>query len=219
MLAMLVGCASGPGKATSYTVRRGDTLDAIAQRYHVEVRDLARWNGIGRDNVIHPGQILRLYSSDSRRMKVAGQGRSAASSIPAPPATTTLPVGPPVQWQWPVDGGIAVLTARPNGGNGLMIRGAAGQEIKSAAGGRVVYTGTGLLGYGQLLIIKHNDSYLSAYGHTATLLVHEGDYVVAGQRIGTMGTDPQGTPALYFEIRINGAAGNPLAYLPQQRAR
>lgn len=95
-----------------------------------------------------------------------------------------------------------------------MIRGTAGQEIRSAASGRVVYFGSGLLGLGQLLIIKHNDSYLSAYGHADAVVVHEGDYVVAGQRIASMGTDGQGKPSLYFEIRINGAPGNPLTYLP-----
>jgi lipoprotein NlpD len=214
LLIALVGCASGPGKAGSYTVRRGDTLYAIAQRYHVEVRDLASWNGIGRDNVIHPGQVLRLYASS--RSRATSKQRRAEPSAPAPRAATALPMAPPVPWQWPVDGGTAVLTTRPNGGSGLMIRGTAGQEVKSAGAGRVVYTGSGLLGYGQLLIIKHNESYLSAYGHTATLSVHEGDYVLAGQRIGTMGTDTQGTPALYFEIRINGAAANPLTYLPSR---
>jgi len=95
-----------------------------------------------------------------------------------------------------------------------MFHGQAGQEVRSAAGGRVVYSGTGLLGLGRLLIIKHNESYLSAYGHTDAVLVKEGDYVAAGQRIASMGSDNQGVPSLYFEIRINGAPGNPLAYLP-----
>ena len=89
--------------------------------------------------------------------------------------------------------------------------------MRAAAGGRVVYSGTGLLGYGQLVIIKHSETYLSAYGHTQSVAVREGDAVSAGQRIATMGNGPQGTPMLYFEIRINGTPGNPLSLLPQRR--
>lgn len=77
-----------------------------------------------------------------------------------------------------------------------------------------MYTGSGLLGYGQLVIIKHNDAYLSAYAHTQAVSIREGDAVAAGQRIATMGAGPQGAPMLYFEIRVNGAPGNPLTYLP-----
>jgi len=95
-----------------------------------------------------------------------------------------------------------------------MIHGTAGQEVRCAAGGRVVYSGIGLLGLGRLLIIKHSDTYLSAYGLTDAVIVSEGDYVAAGQRIASMGSDNQGVPSLYFEIRINGAPGNPLTFLP-----
>ncbi|MET0496778.1 MAG: peptidoglycan DD-metalloendopeptidase family protein [Steroidobacteraceae bacterium] len=221
---VLAACASDPDRSLAYTVKRGDTLFSIAQRHHVDLRDLARWNGIGRDNVIHPGQVLRLYAPNSRATVVAKNRNPKAPAKAAPPARpkasppTPQVLAPPVQWRWPVDGGAVTLTTRPNGGHGLMIRGTAGQEIRSAAGGRVVYSGTGLLGLGQLLIIKHNDSYLSAYGHTATVAVNEGDYVAAGQRIATMGKDGQGIASLYFEIRINGAPGNPLTYLPVRPA-
>ncbi len=128
-----------------------------------------------------------------------------------------MPAGPPVRWSWPVDGGNVVLTTRPNGGQGLTIDGRAGQDIRAAGAGRVVYSGTGLLGYGQLVIIKHNETYLSAYGHTQAVVVKEGDAVAAGQRIATMGKGPQGTPMLYFEIRIDGSPRNPLSLLPQRR--
>ena len=121
-----------------------------------------------------------------------------------------------MRWQWPVDGGTATLTTRPNGGQGLTISGERGQAVLAAAGGRVVYNGTGLLGYGQLLIIKHNESYLTAYGHIEAVTVAEGDAVIPGQRIAAMGTGPQGVPLLYFEIRLNGAPGNPLLLLPQR---
>jgi lipoprotein NlpD len=98
----------------------------------------------------------------------------------------------------------------------LNISGELGQPVLAAADGKVVYTGTGLLGYGQLMIIKHNESYLSAYGHIESVAVIEGDAVLAGQRVAAMGNGPQGAPLLYFEIRLNGAPGNPLLLLPQR---
>jgi lipoprotein NlpD len=88
-----------------------------------------------------------------------------------------------------------------------------GDDVRAAAAGRVVYTGSGLLGYGQLVILKHNETYLSAYGHTQSVAVREGDAVSAGQRIATMGAGPNGAAMLYFEIRINGTPGNPLTFL------
>jgi lipoprotein NlpD len=126
-------------------------------------------------------------------------------------------VGPPVQWLWPVQSGNVTLTTRPNGGQGLTIAGTAGQEIRSAGAGRVVYTGTGLLGYGQLVIVKHNETYLSAYGHTKAVMVHERDSVQAGQAIATMGEGPNGSPMLYFEIRINGRPTDPRPLLPANK--
>ena len=202
------GCASHPERASTYIVKRGDTLSAIAERHKVAWQDLARWNGIGRDYVIHPGQVLKLYPS------------RAARTAPASPARQTVPAraptAPPVQWQWPVSGGTATLTSRPNGGQGLTVSGRLGEDIRAAAAGNVVYTGSGLLGYGQLVILKHNATYLSAYGHTQSVAVHEGDAVIAGQRIATMGAGPNGDAMLYFEIRINGTPGNPLTFLPKR---
>jgi lipoprotein NlpD len=205
---LLSGCASQPERPATYTVKRGDTLYAIAWRHQLYWEDLARWNGIGRGHVIHVGQVLKLYPSRG----------SQASSRPAPssPArqTTPAPSAPPVQWQWPVTGGTATLTTRPNGGQGLTVSGQLGEDIRAAAAGNVVYTGSGLLGYGQLVILKHNATYLSAYGHTKSVSVREGDAVIAGQRIATMGAGPNGDAMLYFEIRINGTPGNPLTFLP-----
>lgn len=215
--AMLAACASSPSRDATYTVKRGDTLYAIAQRYRVDYRELARWNGIGRDNLIVPGQVLRLHAPGAR---VASRATAPSAGSAGEPRVAAVPpvLAPPVPWLWPVTGGAATLTARPNGGHGLTIRGTHGQDIFCASSGRVVYLGAGLLGYGQLLIIKHNDSYLSAYGHTESVTVHEGDYVAAGQRVATMGDDPQGRPTLYFEIRINGAPRNPLLFLPARPA-
>jgi lipoprotein NlpD len=209
----LSACSSTPERPATYTVKRGDTLYAIAWRHRLEYRDLARWNGVGRDYVIYPGQKLRLYPPSGR----VARATPAKERTQAPRARSTQrPAGPPVRWQWPVSGGAATLTKRPNGGHGLTITGRLGDEIRSAGAGRVVYTGSGLLGYGQLVIIKHNETYLSAYGHTQSVAIREGDAVVAGQRIATMGAGPQGSPMLYFEIRVNGEPNNPLALLPQR---
>lgn len=225
-LALLAACSSNPSHPPAYTVKRGDTLYSIAWRHKLDYREVARWNGIGRDYLIRPGQVLRLQPPGRRAVQASTSARtptSKATPRPAPrtpaarPPVAPQPQGPPVKWQWPVEGGLATLTTRPNGGQGLTISGQAGQEIRSAGTGRVVYTGTGLLGYGQLVIIKHNETYLSAYGHTQSVAVREGDAVVAGQRVATMGNGPQGTATLYFEIRINGAPGNPLSLLPQRR--
>jgi len=218
---VLGACASKPTHPATYTVKRGDTLYSIAWKHRLDYHDLARWNGIGRDYLIQPGQVLRL-TPDGRVAKTsspppAGKPAKAVPKQPASRPLPPLPEGAPIQWQWPVDAGRATLTNRPNGGQGLTIEGRSGQDIRAAGSGRVVYTGTGLLGYGQLVIIKHSETYLSAYGHTQSVAVHEGDAVTGGQRIATMGAGPQGTPMLYFEIRINGTPGNPLSLLPQRR--
>ena len=209
--ALLASCSSTPERRGTYTVKRGDTLSAIAGRHKLDWQDLARWNGIGRDYVIHPGQVLKLYPSRGRASARSNSASPARQAARAPALKVE-----PVQWQWPVNGGTATLTSRPNGGQGLTVSGRLGDDIHAAAAGRVVYTGSGMLGYGQLVIVKHNESFLSAYGHTQSVAVHEGDAVAAGQRIATMGAGPQGDAMLYFEIRINGTPGNPLSFLPRR---
>ncbi len=116
---------------------------------------------------------------------------------------------------WPTSGRINVeFGAKPGPGTGVLINGRTGQPILAAASGRVVYAGSGLIGYGQLIILKHNDTYLSAYGYTASLLVKEGQEVKKGQRIATMGEGPERKPRLHFEIRRNGKPVNPRQFLP-----
>lgn len=223
-LALLAGCAANRDRPATYLVKRGDTLYSIATRHNLDYRDVARWNRIGRNYVIHPGQVLRLYPPGASSTRTAASrpttsGKKTAPKAGSAPATSrraATPSGPPVKWQWPVNGGTPTLTSRPNGGQGLTIAGRLGQDIRAAGGGRIVYTGSGLLGYGQLVIVKHNETYLSAYGHLQSVLIAEGDTVAAGQRIATMGKGPQGSPQLYFEIRIHGTPGNPLALLPQR---
>jgi lipoprotein NlpD len=216
LLTLLSACSHEPPHASgTYVVKKGDTLYSIAWRHGVDYKELAKWNGIGRDYAITPGQVLKFTAHDAQPAKNVAQKAPVAKN----PAASPRPVdaGPPIQWLWPVQSGSATLTTRPNGGEGLTIAGTSGQEIRSAASGRVVYTGSGLLGYGQLVIVKHNDMYLSAYGHTKSVLVREQDTVQAGQPIATMGEGPSGAPMLYFEIRINGRPTDPRPLLPANK--
>lgn len=214
-LLALYGCSSQPVRSgRTYTVKAGDTLYSIATRYGVDYRELARWNHIGSDYQIRTGQVLRFSAAGS------SSSRSSAAQ-PRPPAQKSeapKPLPPPsFQWNWPAASESFSATTRPNGGLGLMINGKPAQDVYAAAAGKVVYVGVGLMGYGQLLIIKHDDTYLSAYGYTEAIAVREGEQVSAGQKVAAMGNGPAGSPLLYFEIRANGKPIDPLSLLPRQR--
>ncbi len=211
---LLVGCGTQPvnsGNAGTYTVKAGDTLYSIATRNGVDLQSLARLNNIDKNFRIYPGQVLRL----SKNAAVPASRTSQAATSPV----TRAPVLPPnnIKWSWPASSNSFAATTRPNGGVGLVINGRALQDIRAAASGRVVYTGSGLLGYGQLIIIKHDEAFLSAYGHNEVVLVREGEQVSAGQKIATMGNGPTGAAMLYFEIRVNGQPVDPLALLQEQK--
>ena len=209
--AILASCSTTRWDHTprdQHVVRAGETLYTIAWRYGKDHRDLARWNRLGDGSLIHPGQRLRLTPP-----------RSTQAAPRSPPRTTrplpSIPTDPPPRWAWPTPGRVAVsFGGRPGSGTGILIAGSTGQAVRAAAPGRVVYSGGGLTGYGRLIIVKHNDTYLSAYGHNASLLVREGDSVRQGQQIATMGEGPGRQPRLHFEIRLNGQPVNPRQYLP-----
>jgi lipoprotein NlpD len=217
-----------------HVVVRGDTLFSIAWRYGLDWRDVAAWNGIRAPYVIVPGQRIHLRRPPAVAAAPPAQTRPQVTQ-PAQPAPQKPPAqarpqqpqqtqqqSPPrpvasaeLRWQWPTQGQVlrsSSLTSR----NGVDISGTRGQSIVAAAPGAVVYSGTGLRGYGRLIIIKHNDSWLSAYAHNDQLLVKEGDQVQAGQPIATMGLGNDGRPVLHFEIRKDGKPVNPLDYLPKR---
>jgi len=208
LAAGLAGCAGEPRRAApaTYVVRGGDTLYSIAWRHALDFRDLARWNGIAADYRIAVGQVLRLAPRDASAPAGAAGG--------ARPAPAALPAAPPPHWLWPADGAVAGSVRQPQGGVGLAIAGVAGQEVRAAAAGRVVYTGAGLRAYGQLVIIKHDEAWISAYGYNREVSVAEGETVHAGQRIAAMGLGPGQQPQLYFEIRLNGRPVDPAGQLP-----
>jgi len=203
----------------THIVRKGETLYSIAWRYGKNTQDIARGNRLGNGSLIYPGQVLRLTGSTSRsRSATRSTTRSTPSaSQPAPRPLPSIPSQPAPKWSWPTQGRInVVFGAKPGTGTGVLINGKAGQSIKAAAPGRVVYAGSGLIGYGKLIIIKHNDTYLSAYGYNASLLVKEGDQIKKGQKIATMGEGPERKQRLHFEIRRNGEPVNPRQYLPER---
>jgi len=193
----------------------------------MDFKDVAAWNGINQPYVIYPGQKIRLIpdrgtshtpgnkSEASRRGGETGKQNSSATTT----AKQTLKAVPDrnIVWHWPTTGRIVKINL-PTLENGLNISGNVGQEVKAAASGEVVYSGSGLLGYGKLIIIKHNETYLSAYAHNDRILIKEGMKVTIGQKIATMGIGNNGKPLLHFEIRKNGKPVDPVKYLPASRS-
>lgn len=212
--ALLAGCASAirwdsPAGAR-HTVRKGETLYSIAFRYGKSADDLARWNGLGDGSLIFPGQVLRLTAPTT-----AARSRGQSGGAPAPKPLPRLPEQPAPAWRWPTSGRVDVgFGGTPGPGTGVLINGRLDQPVVASAAGSVVYAGSGLIGYGQLIIIKHNETYLSAYGYTRSLLVREGQSIRQGQRIATMGEGPERKPRLHFEIRRNGEPVDPVRFLP-----
>jgi len=196
-----------------HTVRSGETLYSISFRYGLSVQQLAGWNDLGDGTLIHVGQRLRL----------SPPGSSADSSSvrrPSVPPSATAAEAPP-RWLWPVQGPVVARYGEsPLTASGVQLGGRAGDPVRAAAGGQVVYAGSGLVGYGELLIIKHSPNWLSAYGYNQALLVREGDRVASGQAIARMGEGPTAEtrarrPLLHFEIRRNGVPVDPLTQLPR----
>ncbi|MBL8201935.1 MAG: peptidoglycan DD-metalloendopeptidase family protein [Chromatiales bacterium] len=191
-----------------HTVRAGETLYSIASRYGLGASQLAAWNELGDGTLIRVGQRLRLSPSG---------GAPPAASRPVAPVASEAPP----RWQWPVNGPVlARYGESPLTASGIQLGGRSGDAIRAAAGGQVVYAGSGLTGYGELLIIKHSPSWLTAYGYNQALMVREGDRVEAGQPIARMGEGPgisgaSRRPALHFEIRRNGTPLDPLTELPR----
>ncbi len=202
--------------AKTYRVKKGDTVYSIARKTGNNPKEIIRWNRLRKPYTIRAGQRLRISRYTTRTVrrstKISKKGNSArriarATSSAARPKS----VG---RWVWPAKGRI-LRRYTPNGANkGLDIGGRTGEAIFAAAGGRVVYRGSGLRGYGKLIIIKHNSDYLSAYAHCASILVKEGSLVKRGQRIATMGSTGTNRVKLHFEIRLRGNPVNPSRYLP-----
>ncbi|MDR7134674.1 lipoprotein NlpD [Lysobacter niastensis] len=224
---------SKPKYGATAVVRRGDTLYRIASSNGIAVRDLAAWNGIAEPYTIQPGQRLKLYPATGSRPSTSTAGTTVTSKSATPPRTPTsgkpkpatpvAPVAPSIpsssgfNWRWPADGDlIGRYVAGDPTKQGVDIAGNGGAAVRAAADGVVVYSGSGLVGYGELVIIKHSEQWLSAYGHNRSRLVNEGQLVKAGEQIAEMGRSGAARDMLHFEVRYNGKPVDPLLYLPRR---
>ena len=199
---------------THHVVARGDTLHGVAWKYRLDFRDIVKWNNLSDPDLILVGQRLRL-TAPAVSAKAVKRTVPIAAASPAKVPSQSPPPPREVRWGWPAVGETQSSTS-VSGAKGLEIRGNKGQPVKAAAGGEVVYSGSGLLGYGQLIIIKHDDTFLSAYAHNDALLVKEGRSVRMGEAIALMGNSDAKDVMLHFEIRRNGKAVDPLKYLPRK---
>ena len=232
-----------PKPGSVATVRKGDTLYGIATRHGLSPLDVATWNRIAPPYTIYPGQRLRLSAPGDTPSTVSkpnpGSNTAtrppATSPTPRPPAggTATTPkpnTGTPstptpqptapvaaFAWQWPAHGALLQRYAAGDPTRqGVAIAGNSGDPVRAAADGVVVYSGAGLIGYGELIIVKHDEQWLSAYAHNRARLVNEGQRVKAGERIAELGRSGAARDMLRFEIRYNGKPQDPLLYLPKK---
>lgn len=229
--------------SSGYSVQRGDTLYSIAFRYGFDYRRLAAANGIPYPYTIYPGQRLQLAEADTPPQPVtrppavkpgssaSRAGKTAPPPSPSPAVTSSssrsvttsvkpaskpamvVPNGQVKSWRWPSTGQV-IRGFSSTVHKGIDIGGRRGDAVTAVAAGRVVYAGTGIVGLGQLIIVKHNDIYLSAYGHNDRLLVAEGQAVTAGQKIAEKGSSGTDTVRLHFEIRRAGKPIDPQGLLP-----
>lgn len=232
-----------------HTVQRGETLYSIAARYGIDVRELARWNGISDTSVLSVGQTLRLTppagvatvtpvtpagSTEVRPLPAPGAVEApppvAGATVPPAPATATkpepakpelakpepakpAPAESAVPWLWPAPGKV-IETFDETHNKGIDIVGNDGDPVLAAADGEVVYVGSALRGYGNLVIVKHNEEFISAYAHNRQILVKQGQGVKRGQRIAEIGRTDADRTKLHFEIRRQGKPVDPMRYLP-----
>lgn len=215
------------GKPGYYTVQRGDTLTRIALDHGQSWRDLVSWNNLPNAHLIEVGQVLRVAPPNAMveasgvvvqpiggSAEVATAAKPAAAPAPAPTSASAPSANDEgLGFAWPASGTlVAGFDEAKN--KGLDIAGKAGDPVLAAADGQVVYAGAGLRGYGNLIILKHNNTFLTAYAHNQALLVKEDQKVRKGQKIAEMGKTDADRVKLHFEIRRQGKPVDPAKYLP-----
>ncbi|MES2187816.1 MAG: peptidoglycan DD-metalloendopeptidase family protein [Pseudomonadota bacterium] len=211
--------AENAGKPGYYTVKPGDTVRKIGQDTGQNYRDIIRWNDLSNPDLIEVGQVLRVVPPTQVAQAAPAKVEPATPATPPAPGNTVRPVAPAaggeeeVAFIWPAAGTlIAGFDEAKN--KGYDIGGKAGDPVLASADGRVVYAGAGLRGYGNLIILKHNNTYLTAYAHNQTLLVKEDQTVRKGQKIAEMGSSDADRVKLHFEIRRQGKPVDPSKYMP-----
>lgn len=219
------GGGSEPTPPGYYRVKRGDTLARIALDNGQSPRDLARWNNLSNPNLIEVGDLILVRPPEGSKMTVKpipkSSGEMAKADAPksdtpkadAPKADTPKEVlaEPGIRLAWPAKGKVVDEFSEKT--KGIDIAGKLGEPITAASDGKVVYAGNSLRGYGNLVIIKHDNTYLTAYAHNRNLLVKEGDSVKKGQKIAEMGDTDTNSVKLHFELRVNGKPVDPTPYL------
>lgn len=233
-------------RADQYRVEKGDTLYSIAFRANVDIRQIAQMNQLVEPFTIYPGQTLTLRSADSkskteqssaraqRRGQTSGSGVASdenrgyvkpeskqkvsnSNAIVLPRAVESYPKSNAIVWQWPTRNAvISNFSVTEAGNKGIDFAGTNNAPVYAAAAGKVVYAGNALKGYGNLIILKHNDDYITAYAHNSQLLVKEQDWVQVGDEIAKMGNTDAERFKLHFEIRFRGKSVNPRHYLPKE---
>lgn len=202
-------------KSGVHRVLPQETLYSIAWRYGFDYKDLARKNHIQAPFHIKQGQLIYLTRQKPTGKKPTLKNPpSIKTTLPQKTLTEPEPKARVSEWVWPARGPVVQSFGALN--KGINIAGAIGDPIFATAKGKVVYSGHGLRGYGNLIIIKHNSTFLTAYAHNSKVFVHEGDWVVSGQKIAEMGNTGTQKTMLHFEIRRNGKPANPLIYLDKK---
>lgn len=202
--------ALSPVDAGYYRVNPGDTLTGIASAYGHTPVAVARWNEMSVTDPVAVGQVLRVAPP------AGAASKAVASAKPNPAmASATVALSPETRrLKWPVPG--PVNTKFVAGSKGIELGGHVGAPVKAADAGRVVYAGETIKAYGRLVIIKHDDHFVTAYGNNARLLVKDGAVITQGQTIAAMGADANGNGSLKFEVRKDGKPVDPLTYLPRR---
>jgi len=213
------------GKPGYYTVKQGDTLIRVGLDHGHNWRDIARWNQIDRPSQIEVGQVLRVDPPSVATSARPLPATVVVTPVPVPgaapiavaaPSTMTKPASDDFVWMWPTASTTLLAGFDESKNKGLDIGGKAGDAVLATADGKVVYAGSGLRGYGNLIILKHNETFLSAYAHNQILLVKEDQTVTRGQKIAEMGQSDSDKVKLHFEIRKQGKPVDPAQYLPRR---
>ncbi|BAN23669.1 putative peptidoglycan-binding LysM/M23B peptidase [Caballeronia insecticola] len=193
-------------------MERGDTVGKIARDNRTTVANIKRWNTLANPDAIEVGQVLRVTPPAGSATATESSGAASAGSSRSD-ASAQAKAGPGVSLVWPAQGSV-IRSFDGKNSKGIDIANAAGTPVVAAATGNVVYAGNGLRGYGNMLIVKHDDDYLTAYAHNRVLLVKEGQTVQQGQKIAEMGDTDSDRTMLHFEVRYMGRSADPARYLP-----
>lgn len=211
---IILGCASNQidrDQSKKHFVRYGETIIFIAWRYGIDHQDLISWNNLTNEGLIYPGQILDLEPPQNFTRV---NRKKESEKKPAVKTNKDSIQSNRDGWDLPTDGKIiSKYNSNSATMSGIVVDGVIGQDILASSSGEVVYAGNDLPGFGQLIIIKHSETFLSAYGYNQDVYVNEGQNVKKGQKIASMGFNSNQVPCLYFEIRRSGKPIDPLILL------